>query len=223
MNQNEMGKKYQTYLLKEFFSDKPLFNVPQLSDEEQSDMEEIKANINPNVKSVIEESVQDATKSFTKLDNAVKNLHEAEEQMEDVEDIQLKDRAYRPLENEVFNEYNKNKEAFNKVNQQYQIADIKTQEDIESPSKHCYVSNIDNGTIELETDEAIYTVTIPHQEYLEMVENPRKYEFSLDKETENIVYREATESIEMENDGLDKTPRFNKKQVEEEQDNELER
>ena len=56
-----------------------------------------------------------------------------------------------------------------------------------------------------------------------MVENPRKYEFSLDKETENIVYREATESIEMENDGLDKTPRFNKKQVEEEQDNELER
>ena len=89
MNQNEMGKKYQTYLLKEFFSDKPLFNVPQLSDEEQSDMEEIKANINPNVKSVIEESVQDATKSFTKLDNAVKNLHEAEEQMEDVEDISI--------------------------------------------------------------------------------------------------------------------------------------
>ena len=54
MSQNEMGKKYQTYLLKEFFSDKPLFNVPQLNDEEQADMEEIKSNINPNVKSVIE-------------------------------------------------------------------------------------------------------------------------------------------------------------------------
>ena len=100
-------KNIKPTYLKNSFSDKPLFNVPQLNDEEQADMEEIKSNINPNVKSVIEESVQDATKSFTKLDNAVKNLHEAEEQMEDVEDIQLKDRAYRPLENEVFNEYNK--------------------------------------------------------------------------------------------------------------------
>lgn len=222
MNQNEMGKKYQIYLLKEFFSDKPLFNVPKLSNEEQSEMNEIKSSINPSVKTVIEESVQDVTKNFSKLDNAVKDLHEAEQQMENVEDIHLKDRAYRPLENEVFNEYNKNKETFNKVNQQYQIADIKTQEDIESPSKHCYISNIDNGTIELETDEAIYTVTIPHQEYLELVENPKKYEFSLDKETENIVYKETTESIEMENDGLDKTPRYTRKQVEEEQDNEFE-
>lgn len=223
MNQNEMGKQYQTYLLKEFFFDKPLFNVALLSKEEQDNMQEIKDTINPNVKSVIEESVQDATKSFSKLDSAVKNLQQAEEQMEDIEDIQLKDRAYRPLENEVFTEYNKNKEEFNRVNQQYQIADIKTQEDIEAPSKHCFVSNIDNGTIELETDEAIYTVTIPHQEYLALIENPNKYEFSLDKETENIVYRESTESVEMENDGLDKTPRFNKKQIVDESDNELER
>lgn len=223
MNQNELGKQYQIYLLREFFSDKPLFNVPALTEEEQANMQEIKDNINPNVKFVIEESVQDTTKSFTKLDSAVKNLHEVEEQMHDIEDIELKDKAYTPIENEVYSEYNKNKEAFNRMNQQYQIADIQTQEDIDSPSKHCYVSSIDNGTIELETDDAIYTVTIPHQEYLEMVENPNKYEFSLDKETEKIVYREATESIEMENDGLDKTPRFNKKQVEVENDDEYER
>ncbi|MEB7040104.1 hypothetical protein [Staphylococcus gallinarum] len=223
MNQNELGKQYQIYLLREFFSDKPLFNVPALTEEEQADMQEIKDNINPNVKFVIEESVQDATKSFAKLDSAVKNLHEVEEQMHDIEDIELKDKAYTPIENEVYSEYNKNKEAFNRMNQQYQIADIQTQEDIDSPSKHCYVSSIDNGTIELETDDAIYTVTIPHQEYLEMVENPNKYEFSLDKETEKIVYREATESIEMENDGLDKTPRFNKKQVEVENEDEYER
>lgn len=223
MNQNELGKQYQIYLLREFFSDKPLFNVPALSEEEQANMQEIKDNINPNVKFVIEESVQDATKSFAKLDSAVKNLHEVEEQMHDIEDIELKDKAYTPIENEVYSEYNKNKEAFNRMNQQYQIADIQNQEDIDSPSKHCYVSSIDNGTIELETDDAIYTVTIPHQEYLEMVENPNKYEFSLDKETEKIVYREATESIEMENDGLDKTPRFNKKQVEVENEDEYER
>lgn len=223
MNQNELGKQYQIYLLREFFSDKPLFNVPALTEEEQANMQEIKDNINPNVKFVIEESVQDATKSFAKLDSAVKNLHEVEEQMHDIEDIELKDKAYTPIENEVYSEYNKNKEAFNRMNQQYQIADIQTQEDIDSPSKHCYVSSIDNGTIELETDDAIYTVTIPHQEYLEMVENPNKYEFSLDKETEKIVYREATESIEMENDGLDKTPRFNKKQVEVENEDEYER
>ncbi|HCX2122115.1 TPA: hypothetical protein OZE56_003063 [Staphylococcus aureus] len=223
MNQNELGKQYQIYLLREFFSDKPLFNVPALTEEEQANMQEIKDNINPNVKIVIEESVQDATKSFAKLDSAVKNLHEVEEQMHDIEDIELKDKAYTPIENEVYSEYNKNKEAFNRMNQQYQIADIKTQEDIDSPSKHCYVSSIDNGTIELETDDAIYTVTIPHQEYLEMLENPNKYEFSLDKETEKIVYREATESIEMENDGLDRTPRFNKKQVEVENEDEYER
>ncbi|HDE7320340.1 TPA: hypothetical protein ACF9DN_002803 [Staphylococcus aureus] len=223
MNQNELGKQYQIYLLREFFSDKPLFNVPALTEEEQANMQEIKDNINPNVKIVIEESVQDATKSFAKLDSAVKNLHEVEEQMHDIEDIELKDKAYTPIENEVYSEYNKNKEAFNRMNQQYQIADIQTQEDIDSPSKHCYVSSIDNGTIELETDDAIYTVTIPHQEYLEMLENPNKYEFSLDKETEKIVYREATESIEMENDGLDRTPRFNKKQVEVENEDEYER
>ncbi|WMZ54937.1 hypothetical protein [Staphylococcus pseudintermedius] len=223
MNQNELGKQYQIYLLREYFSDKTLFNVPALTKEEQANMQKIKDNINPNVRFVIEESVQDATKSFSKLDSAVKNLHAVEEQMNDIEDIELKDRAYTPIENEVYSEYNKNKEAFNRMNQQYQIADIQTQEDIDSPSKHCYVSNIDNGTIELETEDAIYTVTIPHQEYLEMVENPNKYEFSLDKETEKIVYREATESIEMENDGLDKTPRFNKKQVEVENDDEYER
>ncbi len=32
MNQNEQGKIYQTYLLKEFFSDKPLFNVEALTE-----------------------------------------------------------------------------------------------------------------------------------------------------------------------------------------------
>lgn len=223
MNQNEMGKQYQTFLLREYFSDKPLFNVPKLSNEEQAEMKEIKEQLNPNVKSVIDESVQDATKGFSKLDDAVRKLQDAEEQMQNIEDIQLQDRAYKPLENEVYEEYNKNKEAFNRVNQQYQIANIQTQEDVEAPSKHCYIASIENGTVELETDEAIYTVTIPHQEYLDLVENPNKYEFTLDKETENIVYREKTESIEMENDGLDKTPRFNKTQIEEENDNEIER
>lgn len=57
---------------KRVFSDKPLFNVPALTEEEQANMQEIKDNINPNVKIVIEESVQDATKSFAKLDSAVK-------------------------------------------------------------------------------------------------------------------------------------------------------
>lgn len=223
MNQNEMGKQYQTFLLREYFSDKPLFNVPKLSNEEQAEMKEIKEQLNPNVKSVIDESVQDATKGFSKLDDAVRKLQDAEEQMQNIEDIQVQDRAYKPLENEVYEEYNKNKEAFNRVNQQYQIANIQTQEDVEAPSKHCYIASIENGTVELETDEAIYTVTIPHQEYLDLVENPNKYEFTLDKETENIVYREKTESIEMENDGLDKTPRFNKTQIEEENDNEIER
>lgn len=55
--------------------------------------------------------------------------------MHDIEDIELKDKAYTPIENEVYSEYNKNKEAFNRMNQQYQIADIQTQEDIDSPSK----------------------------------------------------------------------------------------
>lgn len=34
MNQNELGAKYQTYLLKEFFQDKPEFSVPPLQEDE---------------------------------------------------------------------------------------------------------------------------------------------------------------------------------------------
>ncbi|GAB5812324.1 hypothetical protein JMUB7543_28140 [Staphylococcus aureus] len=45
----------------------------------------------------------------------------------------------------------------------------------------------------------------------------------LDKSTGNIIYKEKTETIEMSNDGLEKTPRHLKKQVVDEQDNELER
>mgnify|MGYP007060353885 CR=1 FL=1 len=58
MNQNELGAKYQIYLLKEFFQDKPEFSVPPLQEKELKKKNEILEQINPNVKSVVEENVK---------------------------------------------------------------------------------------------------------------------------------------------------------------------
>ncbi|HDJ5634058.1 TPA: hypothetical protein PQW26_002324 [Staphylococcus aureus] len=223
MNQNEQGKIYQTYLLKEFFSDKPLFNVEALTEREKNDLQHLKENLNPNIKAVIEESVANVISPFYELDKATKGLREVENQMKNVENIEIKDYAFSKYEDIIYQKSNQNKENFNYINQRFQIAKIEHTEPMETQLNKCEIASFEDGQIELEVANQLYQVTIPHESYLKVKEAPNRYDFMLDKSTGNIIYKEKTETIEMSNDGLEKTPRHLKKQVVDEQDNELER
>lgn len=230
MNQNELGAKYQTYLLKEFFQDKPEFSVPPLQEEELKEKNEILEQINPNVKNVVEENVNSIIEPFNSLDNSIKAINNMSEVLKDEKDINILNSTYEPLEAKIHEEYNKTKESFNSINNKYQIANIEEQTDFMAPERQCYVTSISDGSIYLETDEAQFTVSIPHQDYLDMQENPEKYEFTFDKNTGYIYYHEAEDNesvIGYETQGLENKPQYrNNRQnrtLDEENDNELER
>lgn len=227
MNQNELGAKYQTYLLKEFFQDKPQFSVPPLTKEEQKDKKEVLEQINDNVKNVVEENVKSIIEPFNSLDKSIKAINNMSEILQDEKNIDILDSTYEPLENKINEEYDKTKEEFNNINNKYQIANIEHQTDFMSPERQCYITSISDGSIQLETDEAEFTVSIAHQDYLDMQENPDKYKFTFDKNTGYIYYQEAAEEesvITYESQGLEDTPQYRRnKVIDDENDNEFER
>lgn len=227
MNQNELGAKYQTYLLKEFFQDKPEFSVPPLNKKELEDKQTILDQLNPNVKDVVEENVKSIIEPFNSLDNSIKAINNMSEVLQNEKDINILNSTYEPLESKIHEEYDKTKENFNDINNKYQIANIENQTDFMAPERQCYITSISDGSIYLETDEAQFTVSIPHQDYLDMQENPNKYEFTFDKNTGYIYYHESEEKesvIGYESQGLEDTPQYRKnKVIEDENDNEMER
>lgn len=227
MNQNELGAKYQTYLLREFFQDKPEFSVPPLNNKELEDKQTILEQLNPNVKDVVEENVKATIEPFNSLDNSIKAINNMSEVLQNEKDINVLNSTYEPLETKIHEEYDKTKEDFNDINNKYQIANIENQTDFMAPERQCYITSISDGSIYLETDEAQFTVSIPHQDYLDMQENPNKYEFTFDKNTGYIYYHESEEKesvIGYESQGLEDTPQYRKnKVIEDENDNEMER
>ncbi|HGL6807991.1 hypothetical protein I4131_12290 [Staphylococcus aureus] len=227
MNQNELGAKYQTYLLREFFQDKPEFSVPPLNNKELEDKQSILEQLNPNVKDVVEENVKATIEPFNSLDNSIKAINNMSEVLQNEKDINVLNSTYEPLETKIHEEYDKTKEDFNDINSKYQIANIENQTDFMAPERQCYITSISDGSIYLETDEAQFTVSIPHQDYLDMQENPNKYEFTFDRNTGYIYYHESEENesvIGYESQGLEDTPQYRKnKVIEDENDNEMER
>lgn len=227
MNQNELGAKYQTFLLKEFFQDKPEFSVPPLNENELEEKSQILEQLNPNVKDVVEENVKSIIEPFNSLDNSIKAINNMSEVLKDEKDINILHSTYEPLETKIHEEYDKTKEDFNDINSKYQIANIEDQSDFMAPERQCYITSISDGSIYLETDEAQFTVSIPHQDYLDMLENPNKYEFTFDKNTGYIYYQEPDENesvIGYESQGLKDTPQYSKnKTIEDENDNDMER
>lgn len=227
MNQNELGKEYQTYLLRDFFSNKKEFSVPPLSKEDIKVKNYIKDQLSNGVKDVVEENVKQITDPFKSLDNSIKAIENMEEILKDEKDLGVLEASYSPLEERIYQGYDNTKEEFNSINHKYQIATIENQSDYTQPERQCYVTSISDGSINLETEEAKYTVSIPHQDYLDMLENPNKYEFTFDRNTEQIYYHEPKEEekiVGYESQGLENTPQYRKnKIVENEDENENER
>ncbi|MFG1577787.1 hypothetical protein ACDT18_13635, partial [Staphylococcus aureus] len=141
MNQNELGAKYQIYLLKEFFQDKPEFSVPPLQEKELKEKNEILEQITPNVKSVVEENVKSIIEPFNSLDNSIKAINNMSEVLKDEKDINILNSTYEPLEEKIHQEYNKTKESFNSINNKYQIANIEEQTDFMAPERQCYITS----------------------------------------------------------------------------------
>lgn len=228
MNQNELGQKYQTYLLRDFFSNKNEFSVPPLNNEETKEKEYIQSQLNEGVQNVVEENVKQITDPFKSLDNSIKAIENMEEILKDDNDLSVLDASYSPLEERIYQGYDNTKEEFNNINHKYQIATIENQTDFTQPERQCYVTSISDGSINLETEEAKYTVSIPHQDYLDMLENPNKYDFTFDRHSEQIYYHEPKDEEEKivgyESQGLENTPQYRKNNIiEEENRNENER
>ena len=224
MNQNDLGKEYQVLLLKEYFSNKEFFNVPNLTKEEKDNKADIEEQLSPNVKAVIIESVEEKLKPFYEIDDSFHQMDVISTLLKDNDekDINRISKELEPIEDKVSVNIENNKQTFNQINQEFKIATIEKEEDLYNPEKSCYVTNVQNGYIELETEDSSYIVTIPHQDYLEISEDPNKYDFKYDKDTENIYYIEQNKAIDYVSDGLENTPRFYKDKTIE-KNNEIER